>query len=128
QSVTSETFDQETCDEETVLINFVTGFYFSLRGSASLIWRLLKTPITLDELLAAVVDDPSAAHDVVQAMIDRLIAENCVQGVQVGESEISRSHEPIYKAYTPPIVEAFHDLKELAWRAVQRGRVRRNTR
>jgi hypothetical protein len=108
ESVTSETFE-----EETVLINFVTGVYFSLSGSAPLIWSLLQTPASLDEILASIVDDPKVARDVVQAMLDHLIAENCVLIVQAEEPEIGRLRTPKYEPYSPPVVDTFHDLKEL---------------
>ena len=64
ESVTSETFEAET-----VLINFVSGVYFSLSGSAPLIWRLLKTPTSFDVILASIVDDPSVARDAVRLRV-----------------------------------------------------------
>jgi hypothetical protein len=108
ESVTSETFEAET-----VVINFVSGVYFSLSGSAPLIWRLLKTPTSFDVILASIVDDPSVARDAVQAMLDHLITENCVHIVQIDEKELGRLREPTYEPYSPPIVETFHDLQEL---------------
>jgi hypothetical protein len=108
ESVTSETFD-----EDTVLINFLTGTYFSLRGSAPLIWRLLQTATSLDEILASVGGDTGDARDSVRAMLDTLIAENCVHSVEVDEAEIGRSNSRTLVPYTAPIVETFHDLQEL---------------
>ena len=108
ESVTSEPFE-----EETVLINFVSGVYFSLRGSAPMIWDLLQSPISLDELLASIVDDPIVARDAVQAMLDTLFAENCIRTAEVAELSTGRVLVPSYQPYLPPIVETFHDLTEL---------------
>lgn len=108
ESVTSERFD-----DDTVVINFLTGTYFSLRGSAPLIWSLLQAPTSLDGILAAVVDDPSAARHDVQAMLDGLIVEKCVLTVEVDEAGSGGLHSRAPVAYTPPILETFHDLQEL---------------
>ena len=108
ESVTSETFD-----EDTVVINFLTGTYFSLRGSGPGIWSLLQAPTSLDGILAALVTDPNAARGEVQAMLDHLAAENCVQIVDIEERESGESPTRGNVPYTPPIVETFHDLQEL---------------
>src|ERR1700728_3297901 len=108
ESVTSETFD-----EDTVVINFLTGTYFSLRGSAPAIWSLLQAPTSLDGILAALAPDPNAARGEVKAMLDHLVAENCIQPVDSEEREEGGSPTRGNVPYTPPIVETFHDLQEL---------------
>jgi hypothetical protein len=112
QSVVSETFE-----DDTVLINFEKGTYFSLRGSAPRIWDLLSDrPMTLEAIVAAVVGAASAEESAkVQSMLDTLATEGCVlvgeagQSPSVGQSAGRQPDEP----FEPPLVQAFHDLKEL---------------
>ena len=108
ETVTSETFDQDT-----VVINFATGTYFSLLGSAPLIWNLLQSATSLDAILASLGADAGDARHDVQAMLDNLIAENCVRAVQVDESQSGRPPGRSLVPYTPPVVQTFHDLQEL---------------
>jgi hypothetical protein len=109
QSVVSEKFD-----DDTVLINFVTGAYFSLRGTAPYIWNALETPTTIERVAALLSADP-ATQEAVRATIETLVAEGCVLPVEVHESELHNraGEQPWSGAYTPPIVEVFHDLQEL---------------
>jgi|SRR5579862_3399825 len=109
QSVVSETFD-----DDTILINFVTGTYFSLRGAAPIIWNSLQTPTTIEKIAATLAANPADARDAVREMIETLIAEQCVLPVEVSEAEIAALPEgPQIKPYTPPIIETFRDLQEL---------------
>jgi hypothetical protein len=107
ESVTSETFD-----DDTVLINFLTGTYFSLRGSAPAIWRLLESPISLEKVVEAVSGDSSGAREAIQRMLDVLVAEDCVRNVEVDASAMAMP-QTTSTPYTPPIIEVFHDLQEL---------------
>ena len=68
ESVTSEIFN-----EDTVVINFLTGTYFSLRGSAPHVWALLQTPTSLEEILASLGGETPDARASIQEMLDVLI-------------------------------------------------------
>jgi hypothetical protein len=110
ESVTSETFD-----EDTVVINFLTGTYFSLRGSATLIWSHLQTGSSLDDILTSVGSDAAVARAEVQTVLDLLIAENCVIVFPGGEAGTKPrlNNKDGAPTYTSPVVEVFHDLQEL---------------
>lgn len=109
QSVVSESFD-----DDTILINFATGTYFSLRGTAPFIWNTLQTPVTIEKIVAMVASNPADAQDAVSEMIETLVAEQCLLPVEIGESEIiDASTQPRTEPYTPPIIETFRDLQEL---------------
>ena len=56
-------------DGETVILNTVSGRYFSLAEVGSSLWKALQKPHSLDELLVVIlesydVDAGTAAHDV----------------------------------------------------------------
>lgn len=109
QSVLSETFD-----DDTVLVNFVTGNYFSLRGAAPVIWSLLQSPTTAERIAAAIADDPSIALGDVRTMIETLVAEDCVLTVNIDESKLTDlPKQSLNGSYSPPVLETFRDLQEL---------------
>ncbi len=106
----------EAFEEETVLINFERGTYFSLRQSAPAIWAMLQTPVTP----AAIADALASAHGVLPAetpealagMLDRLCEEGCVLRTDAGTAATCA---PVAAAggFALPVIEAFHDLEEL---------------
>lgn len=109
-AVTSETFDGDT-----VLINFLTGTYFSLRGSAPLIWNLLGSPTTIDRIAAAISDDPTSDREAVATVIETLVTENCVLPVEADEADLNNSamRAGLVGPVEPPVVQIFRDLQEL---------------
>ncbi len=103
----------ETFGEETVLINFERGTYFSLRQSAPLIWQMLQSPMTTDDLLAALGTLPTVARTAVTGMVDKLLREGCLVRADI---EAFAPRDPCVMPagdFTPPVVEAFHDLTVL---------------
>ena len=65
----SSTQISTSLDGETVILNTVSGRYFSLGEVGSSLWRALQKPHSLDELLTVIlerydVDAGTAAHDV----------------------------------------------------------------
>ena len=108
ESVTSEVFN-----EDTVVINFLTGTYFSLRGLAPHVWALLQTPTSLEEILASVGGETPDARASIQEMLDVLIGEDCVRSVDVVPTDSGSPRSQVMVPYTPPVVEVFHDLQEL---------------
>jgi hypothetical protein len=106
----------EGFDEETVLINFDRGTYFSLRGSAPAIWDMLQAPAALDDLLGALAvahgglpDDAPAS---VAAMLDQLCAEGCLLRTDA-VAGAPPTAAAASGAFAPPLVQAFHDLDDL---------------
>jgi len=103
----------ETFGEETVVINFERGTYFSLRQSAPVIWKMLQNPMTTDDLLAALGPLPPVAQTAVLGMVDKLLREGCLVRT---ETDAVAPRDPCVMpggAFTPPVVEAFHDLTVL---------------
>jgi hypothetical protein len=105
----------EAFEEETVLINFERGTYFSLRQSAPAIWAMLQTPVTpaaiLDALAAACGPLPAEAPAAVTAMLDRLCEEGCLLRSEAGAAAAAPAAPG--GAFALPVIEAFHDLSEL---------------
>ncbi len=109
-------------DGEVVVIDLASGNYFSLPGSAGVLWRqMVQGPCTAQSLIATLiaaydVDQPSATEDVSAFLADlereglavRSAADSPVpSSVPVGAEAAARA------PYSVPKVTAFRDLQEL---------------
>lgn len=105
----------ERFDNETVIINFERGTYFSLTGSAPAVWGALAQPVTVAQVQDALVAASGApAHEVgaaVAAMIETLLAEGCL--TEVEDAAAAPAAMALDGPYVRPEVQAFHDLQEL---------------
>jgi hypothetical protein len=107
----------EAFEEETVLINFERGTYFSLRETAPAIWASIQAPATPDDVLATLRAGygilPAEAANAVAAMLERLCEEGCALRTESAVGERCLPPVAAAGAYAPPVMEAFHDLEEL---------------
>ena len=74
----------ETFEDDTVLINFEKGTYFSLQGSAPGIWQFLEAPGTL-EMVAGAVRAVSGDVDYASALVN----------------QVAQMGEPLYRKQEP---------------------------
>jgi len=108
----------EAFEEETVLINFERGTYFSLRQSAPAIWAMIQDPMTLDDVLASLAGAhgplPPEAAEAVAAMLDRLCEEGCALRTEAERRPLTaQGNGNGGGSFALPLVQAFHDLEEL---------------
>jgi hypothetical protein len=102
---------------EAVIIHFDRGTYFSLGGSAPLIWAMVQQPVTLGAVLDAVRSAGVALTPEFESGLAKFIAE-------LAEHDLVRSAEKASSPRLPspldpealartPTLEAFTDLAEL---------------
>jgi hypothetical protein len=107
----------EAFEEETVLINFERGTYFSLRESASAIWTMIQTPAVADDLLAALAalygPLPDDAPGAVTALLERLCDEGCALHADTASATAPGPALAAAGGFALPVMEAFHDLEDL---------------
>jgi hypothetical protein len=105
----------EKFDDEAVLINFETGTYFSLRGTAPEIWTLVQSPNTVDRIAQRLGAEEPEAREAIETMLAQLVAQSCVLVRDVEDADLVDipNSTPGVRPFTPPVVQAFHDLQEL---------------
>jgi hypothetical protein len=108
----------ETFETEIVVIHFLHGTYFSLRGAALPLWQWLQLGAeepTLAELLAIRYDlDPERSRTEVASTLGRLRQYDLlVEGDQPAASWGSYAMDAGPAVFEAPVVEAFEDLQEL---------------
>ena len=112
----------QTVDEETVIVDLGTGSYYSLRGSAQVIWsaleRGLDVPGVVDEVDGRFEGDRDRIVPAVEAFVSRLADDRLIVELD-GESP---AWSPPFDAPAPsadrpgfeaPVIERFDDLQDL---------------
>ncbi len=107
----------EEIDGEVIAIDLATGAYFSMRGTATVVWRLLAHgPIADQQIVEAVLERsegvPPGAKDEVTEFIAQLRDHKLVSdSVTITLSASLPSGEA--GPYSTPVVEKYTDMEEL---------------
>ena len=74
-------------DYEAVLLNTETGFYYGMNKTASVIWELLETPKTIEEIVQEMNKrfsvDSAVLTDDVEQIIKTLTSKRLIEHSQV---------------------------------------------
>ena len=68
-------------DGEGVLLNLATGTYFGLNTTGTRVWHLVQDGKTLDEVVAALVDDFQVSVETATADVAALLDELAAKGL-----------------------------------------------
>jgi hypothetical protein len=103
-------------DGDAVVIDTITGRYYSLEGPSQTAWSLLAASASLSEAAAAMaerfdVGDADVLGDL-ERLASRLVAENLVTPTDVPGEELE-PYEGEKAPYATPTVTVFHDMEEL---------------
>lgn len=106
-------------DDEVVIINLGTSFYFSLSGAGQPIWALVAAGWSAAEIAARVaeifgVDSEDAARDT-ENLIDRLIADGLIEEAPDRQPDltVTLSSPKSGAAYVAPELERFTDMQDM---------------
>ena len=113
----SEATAAENFAGETVVIHFERGTYFSLRGSAGLIWSLLQTPTSIAAVVKAARDgsaiDPEGLEIQLTAFVAQLSEQDLIKASSEAAVQPALSEESLVSLAAPANLEVFDDLAEL---------------
>lgn len=114
-NVVFDTFE----DGEAAVINLVTGTYYSLTGSAPVLWPRFVEGISSDELIAFASNIYNTTNRSLVASVEAFVAELVREGlIEVDNnpmltSDASAAPEVAGATFVEPKVERFDDLQEL---------------
>ena len=109
----------ETIDGETIVIDLVSGAYYSLRGSSAPVWDLASSGLTLDEIVASLEGQFDASTGEIRAAVEPLLDELTVEGVlELGPETRSANGKVADPAvvgreqFEKPVLEKFTDMQD----------------
>ena len=108
----------EQFEDETVLVNTESGYYYSLSASGSEILTLLEHGCSVDDLsivLFGESDDSLERRNLVEKFVDRLAGE-CILIERNSDRSNPAPAPPRYgsgRSFVPPVLERFDDVRDL---------------
>ena len=116
-AINRESVSSDFLEGEVVAIHLGTGIYYSLRGTAAVLWQTLAQPQDAGQLAAALaaqfVVAPAEAETDVAAFLARLQSEGLVRPADPSPAAPGRAAVPVRQPYVPPALERFADLQDL---------------
>jgi hypothetical protein len=111
----------EQFEDETVLVNTETGYYYSLSNTGSEILRLLEEGCSADNLptiLFGSSEDTQQRRDMVEKFVDQLADESIITVRSSDYSNhVGRDPGPARYGegieYLPPVLDRFDDVRDL---------------
>jgi len=110
----------ESFGGETVLVQMKSGNYYSLRGSAPLIWDLIDQGSSVEDagdfLLASHAGNEEEVRSSVRTLVDELVAESLIVPVASAPSTASSKPPAPVEPGAPfelPVLERYTDMQEL---------------
>jgi len=107
----------ETLDEETIIIDFETGTYYSLSGTAHWVWFLLENKLSVTEIINQLIAHYAGEPEEIDAAVRQFIGELAQAGIivatvapQPGIASLPFSRQD---RFTPPVLEIHTDIQDL---------------
>ena len=114
---------RELIDEEVVIINMVSGSYYSLTDLGALIWDMIEQGLSLDRIVQALVNQYDASPEVIQDSLDQLMVSLMTEELIVtatSETTMAKviSIETVAaltakKPFLAPVLSKYDDMQEL---------------
>jgi Coenzyme PQQ synthesis protein D (PqqD) len=110
----------ESFEGELVLVQMKSGNYYSLQGSAPLIWDLIDKGSSIEEigdyLGACHAGDPEEFTRTAQNLVEELVVESLIVPLENAPSPASlKAPDPLKSdaPFVPPVLERYTDMQEL---------------
>ena len=109
----------QTIDEESVIINFTSGMYYSTDATGAVIWALLEEGTSLDAIVAYLAGRTTGAFaeisEAVAAFLEELRAEELIVEVAgtVSPPADALPTPTDARAFTAPTLDRFTDMADI---------------
>ena len=110
-AINEEEISHNAFDDETIVIHFSSGNYFSLKDAASVIWKTLKDqPVSATSIASAFDAASEGAVQEVEQFLDTLL-QNRLLRLADNDAPTPTTHE--LGRYQTPKVEIFEDMQDM---------------
>jgi Coenzyme PQQ synthesis protein D (PqqD) len=106
-------------DGEAIIINLANGVYYSMDKVGAIVWDLLQSGYTLEEVILAITDDYDVSREEaesnVRQLVEELLQENLIVSSENGVPPPAEK-KPKYQeklAYELPKLNIYRDMGDL---------------
>ncbi len=110
----------ETIDGEAIMINLVTGSYYSLDSVGGEVWGLVEQSLSVDDIVTELGRRYEASEDVIRSAVENLLGqlshEQLVAHDETRSSALSAPTGPpaaVLLPFRAPTLEKFTDMQDL---------------
>lgn len=109
----------EVIDGEAILINLRTGSYYSLEGTACMVWELLRAETaSTDSLIARMRQRLTSDADGMPSDVRSFLEEMADEGLVLRDADVAIAPAPPMVAgelapYVPPMLSKYTDMEAL---------------
>ena len=102
-------------DGEIIVIHFDTGDYYSMTGTAAVLWQMMTiTPLDLDRARARFASWDSRAETSVKRFLDVLVAEGLIHVTDgAGGGRLASLNGDARSMFEDPVLEKYSDMKTI---------------
>ncbi len=115
--INSPAVTHETIDGEAVIVNLVSGNYYSLQGSGAELWSLIEQRLPMSAIVNRMTEMFRVDHHEVENCVLRVVNEMEHEGLIVPDFDDARAAAPNViptdEAFEPPVLQKFTDMQEL---------------
>ncbi len=115
---------REVIDSEVVIINMISGSYYSLTEVGTFVWEMIEKGFSQEAIINTLLLQYDAQLDTIEAaltaLIESLVTENLITSVVIIDDMESSKLElntalniEIKKPFIPPILGKYDDMQEL---------------
>ena len=114
--VNDQTVVHETIDEQTLIIHFESGTYYSLDGPGSEIWTLAASGLPPTEIVAHATEryggDPALVEGSVARLLEEMVDEGLLVSAPEAAAEVPARPEPAPSPFVEPVLHKYTDMQE----------------
>lgn len=118
--INSSKVAHETIDDETIIVNFYSGTYYSTDQLGMEIWELMKPGISFSGLMEAVLRRYTGNREHIEVALQNFIAEMVAEDLVIVANPVppveTASHVDVVTSLLPfetPILHKYTDMQDL---------------
>ena len=103
-------------DGEAIIINLLTGVYYSMDGTGARVWEGIERGRSIDEISAAIASgygiDPARVQADVHTLFRQLLDERMIRAVDAA-APVDAAPAAFSGSYQPPVLNVYRDMAEV---------------
>lgn len=101
----------ESFEDETVVVNLVSGTYFTLKDAAAFIWKGIDSKVELGVIVDSFDGEPNEVE--IQSFIEQLKDFGLITSLSGLSGGTSWKDSDNRSQYAPPVINVYSDLQDI---------------